>query len=44
MQVAGSTATGTDRKLAGEMGFAGGGESRRLLVPDMNPFDLTLAT
>ncbi len=44
MQVPGSTAAGADRKLAAEMGFAGGGKSRRLLVPDMNPFDLTLAT
>ena len=33
---------GADRELTGEMGFAGGGKRRDLLVPDMNPFDLAL--
>ena len=42
MQIAGPAAAGADRELTGEMGFAGGGKRRDLLVPDMNPFDLAL--
>ena len=42
MQIAGPAAAGADREIAGEMGFAGGGKRRDLLVPDVDPFDLAL--
>src|SRR6516225_11396521 len=44
MQVAWSAAAGADRELTREMGLATGGERRDLLVPDVNPFDLALAS
>ena len=44
MQIAWSAAAGADRELTREMGLATGGERRDLLVPDVNPFDLALAS
>ncbi len=43
VQIARSTATGADRKLACQMRFAAGRESCDLLVPHMHPFYLSLA-
>jgi hypothetical protein len=43
MQVAWSAAAGADRERVCKMGFTGGSESCGLFVPNMNPFDLTLA-
>ena len=39
MQVARPAGARTDRQIARHLGFAGGGESRNLLMPDMHPFD-----
>src|SRR5258706_1475493 len=44
VQIAGSAASGADRKLASQMCLGTGRESRDLLVPHMHPFDLALAT
>ena len=39
MKIAGPARTGTDREPAGDLRFAGGGEGRHLLMPDMDPVD-----
>jgi hypothetical protein len=43
VQIAGSTASGADRKLACQIRLGAGRESRDLLVAHMHPFDLGLA-
>jgi hypothetical protein len=43
MQIAGSATTGADGKLSGQMRFGTRGESRRLFMPHMDPFNLALA-
>src|SRR3981081_991723 len=44
VQIARAAAPGADRKLACQMCFSTGRESRDLLMPHMYPFDLALAT
>jgi hypothetical protein len=43
MQIAPTTATGANHKLARNMSFASGSESRCLLMANMNPLGLALA-
>src|SRR6267378_5903757 len=43
MQIAGAAAAGADGKLTRQMGLGTRREGRDLLVPDMHPFDVTLA-
>src|SRR6202140_4177714 len=43
VQIAGSTASGADRKLSCQVRLGTGRKGRDLLVPHMNPFDLALA-
>jgi len=40
MRAAGTGGAGTHRELAGELGLAGGGQSRSFLMTDTNPFDI----
>src|SRR5580658_8674301 len=44
MQIARSAAAGADREITREMRLRTCCKGRDLLVPDMNPFDLSLAT
>ena len=44
MEVAGPATAGTDGQFAGEVSFACGRKGGGLLVPDMDPFDLALAS
>src|SRR6202167_6823358 len=44
MQIARSAAAGADREITREMRLRTSCKGRDLLVPDMNPFDLSLAT
>ena len=44
VQIAGSAAAGADRELSCQVRLGAGRESRDLLVPDMHPFDLALAS
>jgi len=43
VQVAGPATTGADRQFARQVRFRTRGESGNLLMPNMNPLDLTLA-
>lgn len=43
VQVARSTASSADREIAGQMRLSASGESGDLFVPDMHPFDFSLA-
>ena len=44
VQIARSAAAGADREITREMRLRTRCKGRDLLVPDMNPFDLSLAT
>src|SRR5271167_16416 len=44
VQIAWSAAAGADREITRQMRLRTRGKGRVLLVPDMNPFDLSLAT
>src|SRR5580698_7867441 len=44
MQIAGSTAAGTNRKIAGQMRFGTRRKSGHFFVPHMDPFDVFAAT
>src|SRR4029077_9900814 len=43
VQIARPAASGADREIAGEMRLGAGRKCSDLLVPDMDPFDLSLA-
>ncbi len=43
VQIAGPAAPSTNGELTCQVRFGAGRESRHLLVPDMDPFDLTLS-